>query len=84
MKIQKKTISAEETIQLGIKIGSKIQKGNIIEYWTELSIFLFIDDLIINNKNKSKTKNSNIINGLSISPKKTFCIIKHGILLYIY
>ena len=30
MKIQKKTISAEETIQLGIKIGSKIQKGNII------------------------------------------------------
>ncbi|MBI9099193.1 MAG: tRNA (adenosine(37)-N6)-threonylcarbamoyltransferase complex ATPase subunit type 1 TsaE [Spirochaetaceae bacterium] len=28
--MQKKTISAEETIQLGIKIGSKIQKGNII------------------------------------------------------
>lgn len=54
----------------------KIQKGNIIEYWTELSIFLLNEDLIINNKNKSKTNNSNIINGLSISPKKTFCIIK--------
>lgn len=45
----------------------KISKGNIKEYWTELSIYLLGETI---------TKNSNSINGLSVSPKKTFCIIK--------
>lgn len=45
----------------------KIQKGNIKKYWTELSIFLLGENI---------TKKENIINGISISPKKTFCIIK--------
>lgn len=46
----------------------KITKGNIKKYWTEISIYLLADKLL--NKHKSS------INGLSISPKKSFCIIK--------
>lgn len=46
----------------------KIMKGNIKKYWTELSIFLLGETII--NTNKC------IINGLSISPKKSFCIVK--------
>ena len=45
----------------------KIQKGNIKKYWSELSIYLL---------GESITKKEKLINGLSISPKKTFCIIK--------
>jgi translation initiation factor 4E len=45
----------------------KIQKGNIKKYWSELSIFLLGENI---------TKKDKLINGLSISPKKTFCIIK--------
>lgn len=45
----------------------KIPKGNILKYWTELSIYLLGENV---------TKKDRIINGISISPKKTFCIIK--------
>ena len=45
----------------------KIQKGNIKKYWSELSIYLLGENI---------TKKERLINGLSISPKKTFCIIK--------
>jgi hypothetical protein len=45
----------------------KIQKGNIKKYWSELSIYLLGENI---------TKKECLINGLSISPKKTFCIIK--------
>jgi len=45
----------------------KIGKGKIKQYWTELSIFLLGEHI---------TKREKLINGLSISPKKTFCIIK--------
>ncbi len=45
----------------------KIPKGAIKKYWTELSIFLLGENI---------TKKDKLINGLSISPKKTFCIIK--------
>lgn len=45
----------------------KISKGSIKKYWSELSIFLLGENI---------TKKERLINGLSISPKKTFCIIK--------
>ena len=45
----------------------KITKGNIKKYWEELSIYLLGENII---------KENNIINGLSISPKKSFCITK--------
>ena len=45
----------------------KIPKGNMLNYWTELSIFLLGETI---------STRSNNINGLSISPKKTFCILK--------
>ena len=45
----------------------KISKGNIKKYWTELSIYLLGENI---------TKKEKLVNGLSISPKKTFCIIK--------
>jgi len=45
----------------------KIGKGNIKQYWSELSIFLLGENI---------AKKEKLINGLSISPKKTFCIIK--------
>lgn len=46
----------------------KIPKGNILETWMNISMALFGETI-----NKT-TKN--IINGISISPKKNFCIIK--------
>lgn len=54
-----------------IKGGSwsfKIPKGCILKVWINISIALFGEN-INNNSN-------NIINGISISPKKSFCIIK--------
>jgi translation initiation factor 4E len=45
----------------------KIPKGNIKKYWAELSIYLLGENI---------TKREKLVNGLSISPKKTFCIIK--------
>ena len=51
-----------------IKGGSwsiKLQKGNLYDIWTTISIYLI-------NENISKKD----INGISISPKKNFCIIK--------
>jgi hypothetical protein len=45
----------------------KIPKGNILKYWIDLSIYLLGENV---------TKKERIINGISISPKKTFCIIK--------
>ena len=45
----------------------KITKGIMKQYWTELSIFLLGENIMSDFKN---------INGLSISPKKSFCIIK--------
>jgi len=51
-----------------IKGGSwsiKLQKGNLYDIWTTISIYLINEN--ISNKD---------INGISISPKKNFCIIK--------
>ena len=51
-----------------IKGGSwsiKLQKGNLYDIWTNISIYL------INEQISNET-----INGISISPKKNFCIIK--------
>jgi hypothetical protein len=45
----------------------KITKGNIKKYWEELTIYLLGENIL---------KENNIINGLSISPKKSFCITK--------
>ena len=45
----------------------KISKGDLKTSWEELSVNLTSETLC---------KNSDIINGISISPKKTFCIIK--------
>ena len=46
----------------------KIPKGNIIETWNNISIYL-VNENIINDKDIN-------VNGISISPKKNFCIIK--------
>ena len=67
-----RTFSKVEAVAMDInKNGGcwsfKIPKGNILKYWTELSIYLLGENV---------TKKDRIINGISISPKKTFCIIK--------
>lgn len=49
----------------------KIPKGNISEIWTKISVAL-CSESIINNDDLN-------INGISISPKKNFCIIKFWI-----
>ena len=41
----------------------EIPKGNILKYWTELSIYLLGENV---------TKKDRIINGISISPKIMF------------
>lgn len=46
----------------------KIQKGNIYDYWTNISIALINNELM--------DTDDIIVNGISISPKKNFCIIK--------
>ena len=48
----------------------KVTKGNLYEVWLNLSIHLCGETLIANKNNY------NLINGISISPKKNFCIIK--------
>ena len=46
----------------------KIQKGNIKPLWTNISVNLCCENISNNNDIQ--------INGISISPKKNFCIIK--------
>ena len=46
----------------------KIPKGNIIETWNNISIHLVNENIIYDKEIK--------VNGISISPKKNFCIIK--------
>ena len=48
----------------------KITKGNLYEVWLNLSLYLCGESLISNKKNYE------LLNGISISPKKNFCIIK--------
>jgi len=51
-----------------IKGGSwsiKLQKGNLYDIWTTISIYLINEQI-----------SDEDINGISISPKKNFCIIK--------
>lgn len=48
----------------------KINKNDSLNAWTELSMYLCCE-LILNNKNFLEK-----INGISISPKKSFCILK--------
>ena len=43
----------------------KLQKGNLYDIWTTISIYLINENI--------STKD---VNGISISPKKNFCIIK--------
>jgi hypothetical protein len=48
----------------------KISKGNLYNTWLNLSAYLCGENLIANKKN------FNLLNGISISPKKNFCIVK--------
>jgi translation initiation factor 4E len=48
----------------------KINKRDVYQAWVELSIALCIENILKDEENQS------IINGISISPKKTFCILK--------
>ena len=48
----------------------KVEKELAEKIWLELSIYLISEKLCVNEKD------NNIINGISISPKKSFCIIK--------
>ena len=47
----------------------KYQKGNLLENWTNYSINLLGEQLVKEDKH-------DVINGISISPKKNFCILK--------
>ena len=54
----------------------KITKGNLNEVWLNLSAYLCGETLISNKKNYK------LLNGISISPKKNFCIVKkYGIVI---
>jgi hypothetical protein len=72
-----------------IKGGSwsyKIDKKDIAQAWTKLSVHLLSDNFI--EKNESKADLHNQMVGISISPKKTFSIFKvwiddHGLQEYI-
>ena len=48
----------------------KINKRDVYQAWLELSIALCIENIL------KEDEEQNIINGISISPKKTFCILK--------
>ena len=48
----------------------KIIKGNLKEVWINLSAYLCGESLIADKQNFS------LLNGISISPKKNFCIVK--------
>jgi hypothetical protein len=48
----------------------KITKGNLANVWRNLSAYLCGETLISNKNNYS------LLNGISISPKKNFCIVK--------
>ena len=48
----------------------KVSKGNLCEIWLNLSAYL-CGEFLISDKN-----NYTLLNGISISPKKNFCIIK--------
>lgn len=52
-------------------LSIKILKSNFLQYWTELCILVLGETLV-----KPEVKNKLIVNGLSCSPKKSFCIIK--------
>ena len=59
----------EDTLEGGFW-SFKIDKKDISQAWTKLSIHLLIDDFIQNSEYKDE------IIGISISPKKTFLILK--------
>ena len=46
----------------------KIPKGNILEIWKKITIHLLNDNIL--------NVDDIVVNGISISPKKNFCIIK--------
>jgi hypothetical protein len=48
----------------------KITKGDLYNVWLNLSLYLCGESLI------SNKKNFDLLNGISISPKKNFCIVK--------
>lgn len=48
----------------------KINKRDVYQAWLELSVALCIENIL------KDTENADLINGISISPKKTFCILK--------
>jgi len=54
----------------GGSFSYKINNKNIVRVWKTLSYSLMGENLAV------ETKNSNIINGITISPKKHFCIVK--------
>jgi hypothetical protein len=63
----------EDTINGGFW-SYKIDKKDIVQAWTKLSIFMLSDNFVDVNENGDKLDNEII--GISISPKKTFTILK--------
>jgi len=54
----------------GCTFSFKILKSDAKSFWEKFTVLLLSDNLVKDNKEKKK------INGISISPKKNFCIIK--------
>lgn len=63
----------EDTINGGFW-SYKIDKKDIVQAWTKLSIFMLSDNFVDKNENGDKLDDEII--GISISPKKTFTILK--------
>lgn len=57
----------------GCSFSLKILKAEAKIYWTKMCILLLSNNIY---KNENKDDISILINGISISPKKNFCIIK--------
>ena len=75
--LMKKGIEPRWETEPNINGGSwsyKINKNEAFISWLYLSIYLCGENLI--RDNSIDNENTDIINGLSISPKKNFCIIK--------
>ena len=53
----------------------KVLKNESLLYWNSINSYL-LGGNFLNDKYKNDEKNNNTINGITISPKKNFCIIK--------
>jgi hypothetical protein len=57
----------------GTCMSVKVLKENSVKYWEELIISILGETFV---KEEYRKDSWNVVNGLSISPKKSFCIIK--------